>query len=225
MKIYIFDPDQTTDRRQWEKFLPLPVVRVNHDSSGFFVGQSNVLWESGVIIAHQANDLLLGELEKVVNSCNRLSCIVISGEAQERTSVHDRMYFRRHKVGRPDDSAFAGYFREFWGDLLKSDARNPNFSLLEPTAVPASLLAYTVAVQYRLQIPNIQELSAKADACYDQIQPYAESLLSKTERGPISSPEVRVPSRAAFESETPGDPNGTRFKAMRNVIELLREDM
>jgi hypothetical protein len=96
---------------------------------------------------------------------------------------------------------------------------------LEPTSVPTPLLAYTLAAHYHLDVPDIQELSAAADVCYDQIQPFAQALLSKQEMGPISFPEIRVPLRTVFESESSGDPNGTRFKAMRNIIELLREDL
>jgi hypothetical protein len=160
----------------------------------------------------------------LTQECRACSAVVVSGGGLTEDAQIERVYLRRTPVDK-EDVGFRGCFEAFISDLEKSQGRTPHFDLLEPTAVPNPMVAYAVAVQYRLQIPNIQELSAAADACYDQIQPYAESLLSKPERGPISSPEVLVPSRAVFESETPGDPNGTRFKAMRNAIELLREDL
>jgi len=227
MKTYIFDEDRGEDKRRWDAMVTLPIVRINHDANGFCVGQRDVMWEAGVIIVHQANEMQLKTILDVINSRKDLdlSAVVISGASQERQTDAPRMYFRKTPVNKPDDVAFAAHFREFWNHLQKSDGRKPLFSLLEPTAVPAPLLAYTLAVQYRLNIPNIQELSKAADACYDRIQPFALSLLTKQEKGPISFPEIRVPPRSVFESESPGDPSGSRFKAMRNVIELLREDL
>ena len=227
MKTYIFDEDRGEDKRRWEAMVALPIVRIKHDANGFCVGQKDVMWEAGVILVHQANEMQLEAVLNVINSRKdlELSAVVISGASQERQPDAPRMYFRKTPVNKPDDASFAAHFREFWNDLQKSDGRKPVFSLLEPTAVPAPLLAYTLAAHYRLDVPNIQELSTAADDCYDQIQPFAQSLLSKQENGPISFPEIRVPSRKVFGSESPGDPNGSRFKAMRNVIELLREDL
>lgn len=226
MNVFVFDQDTAADRRDWSKMLRFPFSTITYDQeSGFRCDGRAVSWSSGVILVHQASSSALKAAEKVLAAHSGLSAVVVSASPQSRASTIPRFYFRKSPVGRPNDVIFPSYLEQFLHDLENSNGARPNFALLEPTAVPTSLLAYTVAVQYRLNPPNIQELSAAADACYDQIQPYVESLLSKQERGPISSPEVRVPSRAVFESETPGDPNGTRFKAMRNAIELLREDL
>jgi hypothetical protein len=225
MKIYVFDNDSGLKKRDWAAIVSLPIARIDHDEDGFFIGHENVIWEAGVVLVHQANEMQLEAVRQVINSREDLSAVVISGASQERQPDAPRMYFRKTPVNKPDDASFAAHFREFWNELQKSDGRKPVFSLLEPTAVPALLLAYTLAVQYRLNIPNIQELSTAADTCYDRIQPFAQSLLTKQEKGPISFPEIRVPPRKVFESESPGDPNGLRFKAMRNLIDLLREDL
>lgn len=92
---------------------------------------------------------------------------------------------------------------------------------LQPRAVPNALIAYALAVQYQLNIPNINELCAAADSCYEKLQPYAKSLFDKNRA--VSFPNNDVPEIHKFEP-APGSTNGVRFKAVRNVIDLLRED-
>lgn len=226
MNVFVLDQDTADDRRDWNKMLGFAFSRITYDEeSGFRCDGKAVSWGPGVILVHQGGSSALKAAENILAAQTGLSVVVVSASPQTKASTIQRFYFRKSPVGRPNDVIFPSYLKQFLDDLENSNGERPNFELLEPTAVPAPLLAYTIAVQYRLNLPNIRELTTAADTCYGQIQPYAELLLSKPERGTISSPEVRVPSRAAFESETPGDPNGTRFKAMRNVIELLREDL
>lgn len=223
MKVFIFDQDTGEEKRKWEDMLKCTLSRISFDEeAGFRCGGAAISWGSGVILVHQAGPNALTTIAEVVTRHDRLSAIVVSESPQSKESTVPRLYFRKLPVGKPIDQSFPNYFKQFLADLENSNGLRPNFSLLEPTAVPAPLLAYTLAVQYGLKVSNIQELCMAADVCYERVQPFAKTLLGKRE--PISFPEVNVPARQTFET-APGDARGTRFKAMRNVIELLREDL
>ncbi len=180
---------------------------------------------AGVLIVHRPDE---SQMEAIAAVREKEPCLVVlqvRGYAYEGTASEPNWYYNiRTEVGL-EDTGFSERFKLFWNDLKKSGGKQPTFSLLEPTAVPAPLLAYALAVQYQLKTENILDLCAAADACYDEIQSFAQSLLSKQNKVPISFPEIRVPPRTVFESESQGDPNGIRFKAMRNMIELVREDL
>jgi hypothetical protein len=225
MKTYIFDEDNGSDKRNWEAIVSMPIVRIRHDDTGFNSNQKDVVWEDGIILIHQANEAQLEAVQKVILLRDNLFAIVISGTAQERKSDADRMYFRKTAVNKPEDALFAAHFRQFWDDLQKSGGQQYNFSLLEPTAVPEPLLAYVLAMQYQLKIGNIHELCAAADACYAKLQPYAKSLFDKNRA--VSFPEANVPGIEEIQKSesNPGGAMGLRFKAMRNAIDLLREDL
>ena len=222
MKTYIYDEDRGNDKRNWEAIVSMPIVRIRHDDDGFSSNHKNVVWERGVILIHQANEAQLEAVRKVILLRDDLCAVVISGAAQERESGANRMYFRRTAVGKPEDALFAAHFRQFWSDLQKSEGHQPTFLLLEPTAVPEPLLAYTLAEHYRLNVGNFREICVDADASYEKLQPYAKSLFDKNRA--VSFPDTGVPEIQTFEP-VPGDANGIRFKAMRNVIDLLREDL
>jgi hypothetical protein len=136
---------------------------------------------------------------------------------------HERLHYRKTGVSRPVDRLFGVQLMDFLRDLQGSGGTQPHFSLLEPTSVPAPLLAYALAVHYGVDVPNIHALCEAADACYEHIQPFAKSQVGKT--GALLLTEADLPLRNAFQFESPGDVCGVRFKAMRNVIELLREDL
>lgn len=227
MKAFVLDEDGSPDARKWDQMLPCQFSRIFEDEGAGFLldGGHRILWEPGIIVAHQPSTEALRVIENIVTSHAFLSALVISGSPQTQESVVLGLYFRKARVEKPIDKSFSHYFEKFWSDLEQSKGQHPNFALLESTAVPAPLLAYAVTVHYQLEIPNIQQLSKAADACYEQIQPFAQSLLSSQEKPPIAFPDVCVPLQKVFASEIPGDAKGIRFRAMRNAIELLREDL
>lgn len=223
MKVFIFDQDTGEEKRKWEDMLNCPLSRISFDEEvGFRCDGSAVSWESGVMLVHQAGPKALKAIEEVVTSYGCLSVIVVSESPQTKESAVPRLYFRKLPVGKPIDQSFPGYFKQFLVDLEKSNGLRPNFFLLEPTAVPEALLAYTLAMQYQLNIANIRELCAAADASYEKLQPYAKSLFDKNRA--VFPDGTDVPVIQRFEP-APGNVNGIRFKAMRTVIDLLREDL
>ena len=180
--------------------------------------------QPGIVILHNPSDQEIQAIATAREGEPRMVAIQVRCNAYDgQPSERDWFYYVRTEFDI-EDLGFSERFKRFWTEFVKSGGRSRKFSLLEPTSVPEPLLAYVLAVQYRLSIPNILELSTAADVCYGQVQSFAQSLLSKKEQGPVSFPEVGVPLPQKFDS-SPGDPNGTRFKAMRNVIELLREDL
>jgi hypothetical protein len=223
MNVFIFDQDTSEKKRKWEDMLNCPLSRICFDEEvGFRCAGSAVLWGSGVVIVHQVSPKVLKIIEEVVTRHDCLSAIVVSESPQSKESAVPRLYFRKLPVGKPINQSFPGYFKQFLDDLEKSNGLRPNFSLLEPTAVPEALLAYALAVQYQLKIVNIRELCAAADASYKKLQPYAKSLFDKNRAA--FPDDADVPTIQKFEP-APGDANGIRFKAMRTVIDLLREDL
>lgn len=147
--------------------------------------------------------------------------VIISTEGgvvvKESSRIHGCYWSPRDFLANSDcESA-----HEFIIDLRKGSFRP---ELLQPTSTPAPLLAYTLAVKYRLNTSNIRELTEAADACYAQIQPFVKPLFTKI-KGHVSFPEIEPAPETDFKMESPGDPNGKRYKSMRNVIELLRGDL
>lgn len=211
--------------RSWGEILGSGVIIITSGSEGFMRLENGtpLKLEAGVVVAHRPTEEQINAISALKKNEPRLFVLNVSGSPSDAiVSQVDWFYCVRTPLGNPSDMGFAKRFESFWADLEASNGLRPNFPLLEPTAVPASLLAYTLAVHYGLKVPKMQELCNEADTCYEKLQPFAKSLLSKG--GAISFPEVNVPPRQSFEAAS-GDANGTRFKAMRNVIELLREDL
>jgi len=177
---------------------------------------------AGVLILHRPDESQIAAIATVREKEPCLVVLQVRGYTYEGTSSEPNWYYNiRTEVGL-EDTGFSERFKLFWNELKKSGGKQPEFSLLEPTAVPEPLLAYALAVQYKLEIPNLLEVCAAADAFYKKLQPYAKTLFDKNSA--VSFPSVGVPETHKFEPAI-GDPNGIRFKAMRNVIDLLREDL
>ena len=211
--------------RSWGEILGAGVVIITSSAKGFVRLENGtpMKLEAGIVVAHRPTEEQIKEIAALRKNEPRLFVLNVSGSPSDAiVSQVDWFYCVRTPLGSPGDLGFAKRFESFWADLEISNGLRPNFSLLEPTAVPAPLLAYTIAVHYGLKVSKMQELCNEVDSCYEKLQPFAKSLLGKG--GAISFPEVNVPPRQSFEAAS-GDANGTRFKAMRNVIELLREDL
>ena len=98
--------------------------------------------------------------------------------------------------------------------------------LLQPRAVPKVVLAYTVAVHFGFGEQKLKDLRGPADQSYKELHAQALSLLpSKVSL--ISFPEVKLPSPDTFKNQpsVQHESESIRFRAMRNLIDVLREDL
>lgn len=112
--------------------------------------------------------------------------------------------------------------RQFITDLQSGVFRS---ELLQPRAVPKPVLAYALAVHFRYLGPKVESLREAADRAYEELRTQGLSLLQK--RRAISFPKVGLPSRNEFQSQPPtqAETESRRFQAMRNLIDVLREDL
>jgi hypothetical protein len=226
MNIYIYDGSggQTKD---WlvlcgPHFQPIIAVDGKFVSASKAHEQVNVT--RCVVVLHGPADSEHSVIKAVIKAldANATACaVVVSASGLTVESPHERLYFRRTPVSK-QDFLFGQCFKSFMKDLERSGGAIPNFSLLEPTAVPEPLLAYTLAIQYGLNIGDLSALRDAADVSYETLQAFAASAFKKKQ--PVSFPDVGVPVVTDFRTDADGV-TGLRFKAMRNVIDLLREDV
>lgn len=181
--------------------------------------------EDGIVILHRPSDQAIQAIATAREGGLRTVAIQVRGNPYDgQPSERDWFYYVRTEVDI-EDSGFSERFKRFWSDFVKSGGHGPKFSLLEPTSVPEPLLAYALAVQYRLNVPNVTALCAAAEASYQKLRAYAKSLFDKNQG--VSFPEAGVPEIDEIRKSKSdlGDASGIRFKAVRNLIDLLREDL
>jgi hypothetical protein len=112
---------------------------------------------------------------------------------------------------------------EFANDLRAGIFRP---ELLKPRAIPKYVVAYALAIHYGVRDARLTALRRSADQSYEQLHSQAHSLLS-TKKQPLTYERVGLPKRELFEPEAAiqNESESLRFKAMRNLIDVLREDL
>lgn len=232
MNIYVCDasdgrtkswPHLVGDRFQHIKWLEIG------DST--FISASDkkrIVFADGVLVLHgptSHDESIIKAVIKVLDACPRMCGVVVSGGGLAVEKPHEKLYFRRTPVEK-EDVVFAKQFKDFVAQVEHSVGNSPNFDLLEPTAVPEPILAYAIAVHYGFGEWKLKALRSAADDAYRQLYPYVLTLLP-SKRGALIFADVGLPKADEFEREPSAQNEAVskRFKAMRNVIDILREDL
>ena len=116
-----------------------------------------------------------------------------------------------------------GAVRQFIADLNEGVFRP---ELLQPCAVPESVLAYCLAVHYCLDIHDVSALRDGADREYAEILSFAKTVAGRNTDQVKEYEKNLLPGVDEFERNPKiGDEaTSVRFRAMRSLIDLLRSD-
>jgi hypothetical protein len=112
---------------------------------------------------------------------------------------------------------------EFASDLRAGVFRP---ELLQPRAIPKYVVAYAIAIHFGVGATRLAALRRSADQSYEQLHAQALSLLT-TKKQPLSYEKIGLPNREMFgpDEAAQNESESLRFKAMRNLIDVLREDL
>ena len=235
MKLYIIDEQlqypsdlqkmQNHQARNWKAMVGPETTFIVWDmEDGFCMltedGISPILLDTGVVIMHRPYQELIDAIADIRKNIQNLVAITVSGSPYDGPSSSLNWYYHIRTPVSKEDRGFSERFKLFWDNYSESAGQNANFDLLEPTAVPESILAYTLAVQYGLDISGLPNMVATADSEYEKILPHLRTLLDKNING-LSATNV-LPALNDFQGLNMEE---QRFQAFCNAIDLLREDL
>jgi hypothetical protein len=133
--------------------------------------------------------------------------------------VHACYWGLEHFSPRSDNESVREFIIEFKRGVFRPE-------LLQPRSMPEPILAYALAVHYGLIPDDFPALRHAADKAYAEMFEFARTVAKRSEEWSRNGEVDLLPEFEQFEGEsaTGDEANSIRFRAMRNLIDVLRAD-
>jgi len=133
--------------------------------------------------------------------------------------IHACYWGLEHFSPRSDNESVREFIIEFNRGIFRPE-------LLQPRSMPEPILAYALAVHYRLIPDDFRALRHAADKAYVEMCEFARGVAKQSEEWSSKGEGDLLPEFEQFEGEsaTGDEANSIRFRAMRNLINVLRAD-
>jgi len=190
MKIWIFDSQHTSERRNWEANFGQPPEEFPNGGLKE-LSSWEALEEPGIVVIHQSLEAVKKSSDwtkiEVCVKLKRIWVIAVSGAGFGNDSSADKYFYQRRQSVKSGsnslDASFARCFRIFKEDLeqqlASGDPITPNYALLEPPSAPEALLSLYLCdvasidldTQQEAEMLNRAELEFNALVDREQLQP------------------------------------------------------